>query len=339
MPPLVIPIFISHQGCPHRCIFCDQQTISGQAAVTGRKDEPEEITRTIKTWLARPRKHPTAEVQVAFYGGSFTGQSEKNQTQQLKAVEPFLKRGLVKSIRLSTRPDYVDREAISLLKRYGVETVELGIQSMDDAVLAASGRGHTAAQVTTAAACLKEAGLTFGAQMMIGLPAETTSSLLRSAARIAALEPDFIRIYPTLVIRNSGLARLFSAGEYRPFSLNMAVARTARLKRFFDARAIKIIRMGLQPSAALEQSLLAGPYHPAFGELVLSRLLFQTVRQSLAATENGPPSKVIIHPADQSAFRGQGNRNMKRLTELGLAGRMELRLDPNQPRHTITITA
>lgn len=340
VPPLVIPVFISHQGCPHRCIFCDQHRISGQAAsVANPQNTPQEITRTIETWLARPRRNPTAEVQVAFYGGSFTGQNQAQQTEQLGAVQPFLKKGLVGSIRLSTRPDYINKATVSLLKRYGVETVELGIQSMDETVLKASGRGHTAVQVINAASCLKKAGLTFGAQLMVGLPAETTGGLLRSAARLAALRPDFIRIYPTLVIRGSGLAHLFTTGTYQPFSLNKAVARTARLRKLFDAEGIRVVRMGLQPSASLEESLLAGPYHPAFGELVFSRLLFQEVRRGIARLKTSGPCRVTIHPADQSAFRGQGNQNMKRLAELGVADRVVLELDHNQPRHTISVTA
>jgi len=333
--PLIIPVFIPHQGCPHCCIFCNQYQISGQSdpeCVT-----PDVVQGIIEKWLQRSAKRATNEVQVAFYGGSFTGLPVSRQEELLDAVVPFVRRGDVQTIRLSTRPDYIDRQRISLLLEKGVGIVELGVQSMDDRVLEVSNRGHSAKQSAEAVGLLHEAGFQVGAQIMIGLPLQTTRSVLQTARMIAGLKPDFVRIYPVLVLKGSGLARLYKQERYKPLSLAGAVVRAARIKKIFDEYGIKVIRMGLQPGVDLENSLIAGPYHPAFGEMVASRIMLQQTRKLLAGGEKKTKVILRINEKDQSVFRGIKSGNMHRLAELGLIDRFTLRTDSTLPRQCIQV--
>jgi histone acetyltransferase (RNA polymerase elongator complex component) len=293
------------------------------------------VVSIIEQWLDRPRKRPAEPVEVAFFGGSFTGLPEERQQELLGAVAPYIAAGRIDSIRLSTRPDYLSVETAAFLKEHGVGCVELGVQSLAPEVLAASGRGYSVACVERAVGLLQSAGFTVGLQLMVGLPGETTVRLITSARHAVSLQPDFVRIYPTLVLRNTGLHRLYRDGKYRPLSIQEAVARTGRVKSIFNQAGIKVVRMGLQPSAELEEKVVAGPYHPAFGELVASRLLFNRTRRLLMQVENGGVRQVTIAAADLSAFRGPGNRNMKRLQALGLLQKMKLVCDPAQPRQTV----
>lgn len=334
--PFIIPIFISHQGCPHQCVFCNQHSITGRAesqAVT-----PAEVIATIEEQLAWPRKRKKAPVQVAFYGGSFTALAAEYQESLLQAAHPFLSAGLVQEIRLSTRPDAVDNTVIERLIRYGVKIVELGVQSLDGHVLQKSGRGHDCNAVLRAARLVKESGLRLGMQLMVGLPGETTCGLLDSAHGVIDLAPDFIRIYPTLVIKDSPLAQLFAENSYRPLSLNKAVALAARLTDLFEEKHIPVIRLGLQAGESLEQDLVAGPYHPAFGELVRSRVFFKKIKQALSTAEPGAKT-LSLSQADESLFRGQANCNFKRLTDLGLLEDVQLHFNAGQPRQAIRLVS
>ena len=331
----IIPIFIPHQGCPHACIFCNQFQISGQSdqdPVT-----PDDVHHIIDTWLKRSPGRTNEEVQAAFYGGSFTGLPFARQEELLDAVSPFIRRGEVQAIRLSTRPDYIDAQRIRLLKEKGVRVVELGVQSLDDQVLAASNRGHSAKHSIEAFELLREAGFQVGVQMMIGLPTQTTRSLMKTVRLIASLRPDFVRIYPVLVLKGSRLARLYNEGQYKPLSLGGAVARAARVKKVFDEHDIRVIRIGLQAGADLERSLMAGPYHPAFGEMVASRIMFQYTRKLLV--NSGHDTRVVlrINDKDQSVFRGTKSYNMHRLSTLGLRERFTLETDPDLPRNSVHI--
>jgi histone acetyltransferase (RNA polymerase elongator complex component) len=337
MAPLVIPIFIAHQGCPHRCIFCDQHTITGRAGLESIPVTPATVKETIEQWLNRPRKESNGGVQVAFYGGSFTGLSMQRQRELLAAVKPYIEGRLVDSIRISTRPDYIDATAILILKEYSVAIVELGIQSLDQVVLEESGRGHSVQQAEEAISLLKEKGFTVGAQIMCGLPRDTTARLKATAKKIAELAPDFVRIYPVLVIKGSGLEKMYRNNTYKPLSLSKAIAFSCSLKTFFDQHGIRVVRMGLQPSKALENKVLAGPYHPAFGELVMTRILFKKSRKVLGAKTNMQKKRLSIAAADESAFRGQNNVSMKRLAALGLLEKIEVVFDKAQPRNTVSL--
>jgi histone acetyltransferase (RNA polymerase elongator complex component) len=337
MSLLVIPIFIAHQGCPHRCIFCDQHTITGHSALEDQPVSPAIVKETIEQWLGHPRKEQRNEVQVAFYGGSFTGLPLQKQKILLAAVKPYINDGQVNSIRISTRPDYIDSKIIALLREYSVSIVELGVQSLDLSVLEASARGHSVEQSESAIQLLKAKGFTVGVQLMCGLPGDNTNKLIATATKVALLAPDFVRIYPALIIKGSGLEKIYLDGNYRPLSLLKAVALTCRIKNIFDEHHIKVVRMGLQPSQDLEKKVLAGPYHSAFGELVISRALFKQARKFLHQTKQNGKKRLSIAAPDESAFRGPNNVSMNRLATLGLLDGVELVLDKEQPRNSVFV--
>jgi len=329
--PLVIPIFIPQEGCPHCCIFCNQRRISG---FSHHPVDPDDVHEIVQTWLARGKTR-SGQVQVAFYGGSFTALEQTRQRELLAAVAPFVEQGRVATIRLSTRPDYMDRKIAGFLRSNHVSVVELGVQSMDDTVLAAARRGHDREDVRAAAAVLREAGMKLGIQLMIGLPADTRRKLRFTVQQVIALQPDFVRIYPVLVMENSVLATLYRQQKYQPVSLDMAVLLAAWMKKRFDETGIGVVRMGLQSGADLEQGLVAGPWHPAFGELVNSRLMLQQTRKVLASVAADTPVCLTIHEKDQSIFRGIRSGNIQRLRELGLWPRITLAADADQPRGTV----
>ncbi len=330
--PLVIPVFIPHEGCPHRCIFCNQRRISGHGSgpVTGR-----EVVRIVSTWLVRAADRAGDDVQVAFYGGSFTGLDRARQAELLGAVAPFLASGRVGSLRVSTRPDYIDPGRLALLRHFHVSLVEVGAQSMDDAVLARAGRGHDSADVVRAVDLLRRASIRVGLQLLPGLPGEGRRSLMRTVDRAIALGPEMVRIYPALVLEGSGLARMYRQGRYQPLSLAGAVVRVAWMKRRFAAAGIRVVRMGLQAGPDLEKGLVAGPWHPAFGELVEARLMLRQTRRLLAGVAAGKRVELVISCRDQSLFRGHRSANIRRLERLGLADRFVLRPDPEQPRYRV----
>lgn len=345
MPPFVISIFIAHQGCPHQCIFCNQWSITGGKKVSGPVMTGAHVAKEIKRQLAWPRKDISSEVQVAFYGGSFTGLPFLRQQELLGAVSPFIKSGEVRTIRLSTRPDYVEETTGPFLKGHGVGIVELGVQSMTQAVLDACERGHSVSHVEKAIGCLRTVGLTVGAQIMIGLPGETGKTTLNGVRRLIGLAPDFVRIYPALVFKGSKLAELWASGGFRPLSLDKAVVLTAHLKELFDKSGIRVVRMGLQPSAALESDLIDGPYHPAFGDLVMAQILFKKVRAALVAARRASTDdtnrkfKLSIARQDQSVFRGQKNRSINHLNDMGLLKQVEIVLAAKQERGTVFVTS
>ncbi len=331
--PFIIPFFISHQGCPHQCVFCNQHVIAGPQEWVSAAKVREEIEHCL-TW-PRDEKRP---VQVAFYGGSFTGLPTERQEELLGAVQPFLVRGLVDSIRLSTRPDYIDEDTVNFLKERGVALVELGIQSFDPEVLGRCRRGHSPEQVEDAFRFLQKAGLPAGGQLMVGLPGESPGQLLSGARRLAALRPRVVRIYPALVLKGSPLAEQYERGEYNPLPLSRAVLYCARMKEIFAAHHIPVIRMGLQPSASLEQDLVAGPYHPAFGELVLSRLYFEMVRKYLRNLKKEKSRCMVVlflARKDQSIFIGQKKCSIKSLHAMGLLEGVEIQYQTDRPSFSI----
>ena len=328
---LVIPVFIPHRGCPHQCLFCNQNSITGQTAARG--DIGGEIQRTITTWLSRSRRRP--EAQVAFYGGSFTCLDREEQEQMLTAVQPFIRRGEIQRIRLSTRPDCIEADSCIFLRGMGVGIVELGVQSLDDRVLGQSRRGHTSEDSRRAVALLKGAGIEVGIQLMPGLPGEGSRSFFRGVLEVVELAPAFVRLYPALVVNHSGLAEMYRKGDYTPLSLNRAIALTRRAREIFVRAGIRVVRIGLQPSASLEKELLAGPYHPAFGELVCARDWFCRIRGLLAAC---PADRLTVRIAerDLSAFLGPKRMNIQRLAHLGLADRLQIETDKAMQRGTFT---
>ncbi len=325
--PLVIPYFIAHQGCPHQCLFCNQQEITGE--IFSPDNIQRDIDRLIRQWLGY--KKEDTSVQFAFYGGSFTCLPEEQQKTMLSAVTPWLERGDISMVRLSTRPDCVDQQTVELLQDHGVSVVELGIQSLDNKVLSLSKRGHSNGDCQQAVHWLKKARLEVGIQLMPGLPGETRSSFRQTVQQAIDLQPSFVRIYPALVLRNSGLAELYHSKAYQPLSLSMAVVLTGWARRRFLEYGIRVVRMGLQPSVSLERSILAGPYHPSFGEMVISRDWLKRTRKILAA-HPGKNVRLSIATRDLSCFNGLHRINRQRLRSLGLEQRLEVQVDKKLQR-------
>jgi histone acetyltransferase (RNA polymerase elongator complex component) len=263
---LIIPIFIPFGGCPNRCVFCDQEGITGEEKMPTLKETVDTIDSYLSTWKGKGEK------EIAFYGGSFTALPEEVQLKYLKAAFSYVSGALVDSVRVSTRPDSVTPANIEYLKSYGVGTVELGAQSMSDEVLRASGRGHTARSTADAVRLLKDSGLRVGLQFMPGLPGDDKGTILRTTEEIIALQPDFVRVYPTLVLKNTPLHRMYLSESYRPWTLEDMVEVCSMVYTLLMDAGVPVIRMGLQPTADLERSLVAGPYHPSFRQLVEGRL-------------------------------------------------------------------
>ena len=306
----VIPVFVPHLGCAHQCVFCDQRRISGSGACATAAT----VRQAIETAAALPRSG--AKRQLAFYGGSFTAVPTAVQEALLGAAAEAIARGEIDAIRLSTRPDAIDAEALERLRRYGVETVELGAQSMDDEVLRLSGRGHTAADVERAAAAVKAAGFRLILQMMTGLPGDSAEKDLETARRLISLRPDGVRIYPTVIVRGTPLWELWRRGEYREHTVEDAVEICARLLPLFEEAGVGVIRLGLNPTEELSGGeAAAGAYHSALGELVRSRVMLQKMRALLGGTPAG--SRVTLGTAERSLSQaiGQKKANLRALEE------------------------
>ena len=304
----ILPIFIPHAGCPHQCVFCNQRTISGQktAALPGAKAQ-------IQRWLQWLR--PSKDNEAAFYGGSFTGLDMALQKQLLALTDELLEQGIIGSVRLSTRPDYINAEVLSLLREHRVELVELGVQSLDDAVLQKAERGHTVEAVYAAHKLLKEYGFKTGIQLMVGMPGQDFASVQDTAARVAQLRPDIARIYPLLVIKDTPLAHSYEQGAFVPLSLEEAVEQSAYLYKTLTQAGIKVIRIGLQPDEELcaAGNIVSGPFHPAMGELVKSRVLRHHFTPMLQELVEGGARGVIFHCPRryESKLRGLKNSNMQ----------------------------
>jgi len=305
-----IPIFIPMEACPFRCIYCDQEKISGHTVIP----TAEEISKTIQSHLSTMSSG--AEIQVGFFGGTFTGLTIEKQQHFLETVQPFIQNHTIKSIRLSTRPDFIDSEILQLLKSYHVETIELGAQSMDDEVLRKSGRGHKALVIEEASAMIRDFGFRLGLQMMIGLPGDTEIKSVATARKFVELGAMDVRIYPTLVIKGTPLEKLFRTGKYVPLTLGEAVERTAAILPIFENAGLTIIRTGLHPSDGLldKTDLIAGPFHVSFKELVLTKLWNDKLRE--IKNENAF-KKIIIHiPNGQmNAAVGYGGENKNMLAQ------------------------
>jgi histone acetyltransferase (RNA polymerase elongator complex component) len=304
-----VPVFIPHLGCPNQCVFCNQRSISEHKDFCEEsvRDEIEQVLSTLR---------PEDQAEIAFFGGSFTGIDQGLMCRLLDLAQSYVQEGRVASIRLSTRPDYIDGEILSILSRYAVKTVELGLQSMDDAVLTACRRGHTAAEAEAACRAVVEAGFSLVGQMMIGLPASTPESEMLTAQKICELGASAVRIYPTVVFYDTPLCEMAQHGLYAPLSVEEAVERTAPVLQFFRARALPCIRVGLCATESLTSpdAVYAGPNHPALGEMILGECLYQKVKETvLQAGLAGQGILLEVPPRELSATVGQHRRNIEKL--------------------------
>ena len=304
----IIPVFVPHLGCKHACVFCNQRRISGETVPA--------TAQTVREAIRGAERLPrSGKRELAFYGGSFTAIPEQYQTELLAAAKEALDAGQIDAIRLSTRPDAIDEAVLSMLTAYGVETVELGAQSLDDSVLLASGRGHTAEDVFRASRMLKASGFRLILQMMTGLPGDTPGRCVETARRIIKCRPDGVRIYPTVIVKDTELYDRWLRGDYREHTVEDAVSICARIVPLFERAGIPVIRLGLNPTEELSGgAAVAGAYHPALGELVKSRILLNKADKLLEGIV--PCSRVIleVHPSQVSQMTGQHRQNIAALT-------------------------
>ena len=312
----IIPVFVPHLGCPNDCVFCNQRRISGSVAPATAEDVVSAIENALRLTPPGTRR------QLAFYGGSFTAIPVAEQESLLGAAAPYLERGDIASLRLSTRPDAIDGAVLRWLRSYGVETIELGAQSMSERVLALSGRGHTAADVEDAARAVKGAGFRLILQMMTGLPGADDESDVESARRIAALGPDGVRVYPTVIVRDTALCDLWRAGRYKEHTVEDAVRVCARILPVFEQAGIPVIRLGLNPTEDLSGGdAVGGAYHPALGELVKSRIMRDRAEKILSGAKRGEQAVLRVNPRLISQLVGQHGANRAYLVErFGLSG-------------------
>jgi radical SAM superfamily enzyme len=363
--PMIIPFFLMNRGCRHRCLFCNERLTAGghPPGITAGA-----VRRSVEACLGS-HGGGNGPVQIAFYGGTFTGLPHREQLRLLALAAPFLREGSVTGIRISTRPDEIDAATLDLLQAGGVQTVELGAQSLDDGVLMAARRGHSAADTVRAHTLLKAGGFETGLHLMAGLPEDTPERFAQTVSAAIALNPDMVRIHPTLVLRDTLLAKAFTAGRYRPLTLDQAVSLCKDALQAFAAAGIPVIRLGLQTTRELEApgAVVAGPFHPAFRSLVEAEIYLEMSLALMAAAGRAdrdaaadaaaagdledspdacagnavPPATMVftVADADLSHFRGMNGRNVCTLKERHRSTPIRIVADPSQPRRTLILAA
>jgi histone acetyltransferase (RNA polymerase elongator complex component) len=301
-------------GCPHKCIYCRQDRITGQS---GNHVRAEDVTGLIDQAILSPKFKTAGSKEVAFYGGTFTSLGFEYMSELLGAVEPYIKGNLIDSIRISTRPDEIDENRLELIKAYGVTTVELGVQSMDNDVLRKSGRGHTAEHTVNAMSLLKRYGFKTGVQLLPGLPGDSYDIFQSTIDNVIKLAPDMARIYPAIVIKGTALASLFKAGKYKPLNLDEAVRICVASCMRFEENGINVIRMGLMstPSLLEEGEILAGPWHDAFGFLVRADIYMNKIIPFLPVPGTASEIGIRVSEREIPLLRGYENQGVKKIEE------------------------
>ena len=325
----IIPIFVPHLGCPNDCVFCNQKSISGQK----NNMTKEEATRIIEEYL-KSIKDENAEIEVAFFGGSFTAIEEEKQNELLGLAYEYIKAGKIKSIRISTRPDYIDKKILKRLKKYKVKTIELGVQSANNFILEKAGRGHTFEDVKKASKLIRRYGFTLGHQMMVGLPESTRKDEINTAKELIKLKPKMVRIYPVLVLKGTKLEKELKKEKYKPLSIVQAVETCKELVRMFADKKIDIIRVGLQNTDEItdpnneNSEVVAGPYHPAFRQLVESSLWYDAIVEKIKKLNvKVKEVEVTINPIDANNVIGHKKENIIKLKQ---TYDVDLRINPDK---------
>lgn len=275
----IIPIFIPHLGCPNDCVFCNQKKITARTKPLSR----EHMTGLIDRYLETIKGRGIGTVEIAFYGGSFTGIPMEQQQEYLSVAKAYKDRGKVQKIHLSTRPDYINDEILVNLRHYGADIIELGVQSFDEEVLRLCNRGHDRAAVFEASRLIKDYGFDLGLQLMIGLPGDTHEKSVRSAQEAAKIRPSVARLYPTVIIRDTELYEMYLHGDYKPFSMEEAVRTTKEMYLILTDAGVNVIRVGLKSTDLINESgEITGGYHPAFRQLVESEIAREQMESQLS---------------------------------------------------------
>ena len=313
----IIPIFVPHLGCPNDCVFCNQKSISGQKKNMTKKEAKKIIDDYLKNI-----KTEDAQIEIAFYGGSFTAIEKEKQEELLKLAYEYIKDGKVESIRISTRPDYIDKETLKMLKKYKVKTIELGVQSANDYILKKANRGHTFKDVKKASKMIRWNGFKLGHQMMVGLPESTRIDEINTAKALIKLKPQMVRIYPVLVVKGTKLEEDYQKQNYEPLTVVQAVEICKELVRMFASKNIEIIRVGLQNTDEIaepenkESQVVAGPFHPAFRQLVESAMWYDAIVGKIKKLNvKVKEVEVTVNPIDANNVIGHKKENILKLKE------------------------
>ncbi len=324
----IIPIFVPHLGCPNDCTFCNQKKISGQT----KNVKAEDVKNTIEYYLNN-FKDDNKYIEVAFFGGSFTGIDVDKQKELLSVAYEYIKNKKIDSIRISTRPDYINKEILKMLKSYGVKTIELGVQSTNDYILNKSKRGHTFEDVKKASKLIRKNGFILGHQMMVGLPESTRQDEINTAKDLIKLKPKIVRIYPVLVIKGTQLEKDYESGEYTPLTVEQAVETAKDLLVLFNKKKINVIRIGLQNTNEItdpnlkESQVVAGPYHPAFRQLVESRLWYDNIANGIKkVNSNVSHIQIDVNPSDINNAVGHKRINIEKIND---TYNTDLKINPN----------
>ncbi len=304
-----ISLFVPHVGCKHRCSFCDQRTITGETHLPHGADVDEAVMVALSSGKVDPKN-----TEIAFFGGSFTAINKDYMTELLDAANKYVQSNTVSGIRISTRPDAIDREILAFLKEKGVKAIELGAQSMCDEVLMKNERGHTAEDVRKASRLIKEYGFELGLQMMTGLYGSSDETDIKTAEEIVSLAPDTVRIYPTVILEGTALGERYKSGEYKTHSLSESVELCAVLLEKFREKSVKVIRLGLHNIE--EEKYLSGPWHPAFRELVEAEIYYKITLGKLKGNPKGK-YKISVSPSSVSKTVGQNKENLAKLYKQG----------------------
>lgn len=305
-----ISLFVPHMGCPHQCSFCNQKTISGSVKPLTTQDVLDTLNE------ASLHNNDPLNTEIAFFGGSFTAIPCDYMVSLLETAKPFIDRGLFKGIRISTRPDAIDEDILEILKEYSVTAIELGAQSTDEDVLRLNKRGHTRDDIFKASELIKANGFSLGLQMMTGLLGDTFSKSLKTCEDIIRIKPDTVRIYPTIVLEGTKLSEMYKKGEYSPQTTEEAVELCSILSEKFHKNSIKVIRLGLHSGGNVEEGYLAGPYHPAFGELCESGVYLNIAKEKLKDVKKGGVT-IFVNPRAISKMTGQKGSNKNKLLNEG----------------------
>ena len=318
MKHYIIPIFVPHLGCPNDCVFCNQKSISGQQKMITKED----IRNTINFYLENI-KNKEAKKEVAFFGGSFTGIDVEKQEEFLQTAYGYIKKGKIDSIRISTRPDYIDKTTLKRLKKYKVKTIELGVQTANDYILKQCKRNHTFEDVKKASKLIRWYGFNLGHQMMVGLPDSTKIDEINTARELIKLKPKMVRIYPVLVIKNTRLEKDYLDGKYKPLTVIQAVETCKEIVPMFMKKGIEVIRIGLQNTDEITDpsikgsEVVAGPYHPAFRQLVESSLWYDNIIEKMKELNvKVKKVKITVNPKDVNNVIGHKRENIDKLKDM-----------------------
>lgn len=329
----IIPVFISHRGCPNDCVFCNQKKITARQGDVTKQD----VINTIETYMSTLNDMDLECIEISFYGGSFTGIPMKEQNEYLSIAYEYKKKGIIDKIHMSTRPDYIDREILDNLKRFEVDVIELGVQSFDDNVLLASNRGHSSDAVYKACDLIKEYGFTLGIQLMVGLPGDTKETCLYSARETVKIGPELARIYPTIVIDDTELLEMYKRGEYSALSLEDAIDISKEMYLILDEAGINIMRVGLKSTDIINENgaVTGNTYHPAFRQLVEGQIARERIEAQI--DEEDKEITVYCNPMDISNAAGHKACNKAYFKEKYPGLKMSFKGDDSIERNTYNV--